>query len=386
MSGLLNELRAIALRSLRRMYRPDERLFAFRLRRRGGEDVLEGASVRYSAMALIGLANEPADVARHVLRGESSEELCDQLVARLSGVRDLGDVAATLWAAALLERPSAIPAFQRLIELDPLSSEHSTVERAWALTALCANNAELMRPELATSLANQLIATFRPGSGAFLHSLPEARQSRMRRHVSCFADLVYPVIALSRYGVRAKRADCLDIAEQCASAMCEGQGADGQWWWHFDNRSGEIVERYPVYAVHQDAMAPMALFAAEECCGADFGGPIRRGLEWLDHAPEIGGSLIDRKADTIWRKVARREPNKMSRGIHAACSALHLGWKMPGLEAIFRPTLVDFESRPYHMGWILHAWPEHRVRQFSSRWEGEKHEGRPGGVAVASSV
>jgi hypothetical protein len=30
---------------------------------------------------------------------------------------------------------------------------------------------------------------------------------------------------------------------------------------------------------------------------------------------------------------------------------------MPGINRIFHPNQVDYESRPYHMGWILLAWP-----------------------------
>jgi len=56
----VSRLRALAIRGLARMYRPEEGLFAFRIRRRGEELLLEGSSHRYTAMALIGLAGEGA--------------------------------------------------------------------------------------------------------------------------------------------------------------------------------------------------------------------------------------------------------------------------------------------------------------------------------------
>ncbi|MBK8269557.1 MAG: hypothetical protein IPK83_15140 [Planctomycetes bacterium] len=164
------------------------------------------------------------------------------------------------------------------------------------------------------------------------------------------------------------------------------QGHSGQWWWHFDTRTGQVIEEYPVYAVHQDAMAPMALFAAEQACHADVGRNIRRGVEWLTHAPEINGSLIDPESDLIWRKVARREPNKLSRGVNAALSAVRTGWRAPVLGSLFRPVRIDYESRPYHMGWILYAWPTQRIEEFATRRKGKADESHTFAVADAPSV
>jgi hypothetical protein len=118
--------------------------------------------------------------------------------------------------------------------------------------------------------------------------------------------------------------------------------------------------------VHQDAMAPMALFAAEEVTGADFSTAIDLGLTWLARAPELsGGSLIDDKADLIWRKVARREPRKVSRYVQAATSRAHPSLRVPGLGVLFPPVAVDYEDRPYHPGWLLYTWSPARV----ARWE-----------------
>ena len=57
-SDLVRTLRSIAIHSLARMYYPERRLFAFRLRRDGAGEILEGVSRRYTATVLIGLAGE----------------------------------------------------------------------------------------------------------------------------------------------------------------------------------------------------------------------------------------------------------------------------------------------------------------------------------------
>jgi hypothetical protein len=148
--------------------------------------------------------------------------------------------------------------------------------------------------------------------------------------------------------------------------MCRLQGADGQWWWHYDARTGRIVEKYPVYSVHQDAMGPMALFALENAGGPGHDEAVERSLHWLFEPTEINESLVDARVELIWRKVARREPNKLSRTAQALASRVHSALRVPGVDAIFPPESVDFESRPYHMAWLLHAWSAERVGRLSS--------------------
>ena len=82
--------------------------------------------------------------------------------------------------------------------------------------------------------------------------------------MTCFADFVYPIQALSHYHMALGCPEAMDAATRCADRMCKLQGPAGQWWWHFDVRTGQGVERYPVYAVHQEAMAPMALRALRQ--------------------------------------------------------------------------------------------------------------------------
>jgi hypothetical protein len=140
--------------------------------------------------------------------------------------------------------------------------------------------------------------------------------------------------------------------------MCERQGTAGQWWWHYDARTGSVLDGYPVYAIHQDAMGPMALFAVMAAPGRDYTGAIDRSLAWLESSPELGGaSLVDEKADLIWRKVARREPRKATRYLQAAASAIHPGLRVPGTDVLFPPRSIDYEDRPYHLGWLMHAFP-----------------------------
>lgn len=350
------------MRALSRMYLPEQNLFAFRMRRSDRQNMLEGVSARYTAIVLIGLSSEPDAVAQEVLHGDSPQAVCGRLTEGIERTTNLGDVALTLWAALCVEPDAAPKIVDRLMALNPAEASCTTVELAWSLTALSMDSSpDATVADLAHRVAARLKASYDPASRLFPHWPVGAAASVFRGHVTCFADWVYPVQALAYYYQRTNDQQAADIAIASAACMCELQGADGQWWWHFDVRSGRVVERYPVYSVHQDAMAPMALIALREACGVDHMPAIERGLNWLNHSSEIGGTLVDREADLIWRKVARREPGKLSRSVQALASWAHPAVRVPGLGQVFRPSAVDYECRPYHLGWLLHAWPAHTL-------------------------
>jgi hypothetical protein len=338
------------------MYRPAERLFAFRLRKNGAGEVLEGVSRRYTATVLIGLASEDRRVATEILGRHSPQDVCDRLLDDLERMEDLGEVALTAWAAQALDHSRAAAAIRALRQREPGQRPYPMVELSWALTAL-AVDPQKSDPAQADVTAQALLASFQSQSALFPHWSAGYAAPKLRAHVSCFADFVYPIQALSYYHLATGNTRARETACRCAARMCELQGPAGQWWWHFDCHTGRVVENYPVYAVHQEAMAPMALFALAKAGGPEYPAAVAKSLQWLVSPPEKPGSLIDEERQVIWRKIARREPRRLVRGLQAAASCLHPGLRVPGLGCLFPPTAVDYESRPYEMGWILHAWP-----------------------------
>lgn len=356
----VNHLRAMAVRGLQRMYVPSERQFYFCLRKGPDGIAPEGRSRRYSAISLIGMATLDAGTCSQILSGQTVQDVCNRLNEDVSGVENLGDVALGLWAAKAIGYADRSRFWERLRALRPADGVHPVVEVAWSLDAACLD-AEHDKDKLADRIAERLMAAFPEQSSVFPHVLGA---SGWRSHVSCFADMVYPIHALSNYARMTGNRRALEAATRCAARICHAQGSAGQWWWHYDSRTGDVIEGYPVYAIHQNAMGPMALFALKEAGGTDFTGPLQKGLDWLAHSPEIGASLIDPEADLIWRKVARREPGKLSRYLQAAASRLHPALRVPGMNALFPPVAIDYENRPYHLGWLLYAWPETRARNW----------------------
>lgn len=346
-----------AVRALSRMYDPRERLYCHSLRFLGQQLRPRGVSRRYTATVLLGLSRSPADWQRKALDGHDAEQPLARLSDDLEQMTDIGEVALTLWAARAWGHPSANSACQRLRALRPESADIPTVELAWCLSALSANYVTPGDSLLARQLAHRLIQSAGP-AGLFPHWPGSSGRRWARAPVCCFADQVYPIQALTLHHILASSGESLTAASRCGMALRQLQGRDGQWWWHYDVRTGRVVEGYPVYSVHQDAMAPMALAVLQEASGAEFDESINRGLAWLEHAGEINGSLIDRSHDVIWRKVARSEPGRLARHCQATACRIHSALRVPGLGLLFRPTRIDFETRPYHMGWILYAWAE----------------------------
>jgi hypothetical protein len=349
--------------------------FAFTLRAArgaGGGTRLqpEGTSLRYAVIAALGLMRLPESGSREVLGGEHCEDLVGRLAKRLDDLTDRGDVALICWAAAQSGHSELPHALDRLRELDrpygldrrrgvDRQREHDraddpldVVSAAWVLTALVAarSRADTER-HLEFSRCRLLAARHE----VFPHLIGGA-QPWYRSHLGSFADQVYPVQALARLHASGDDPQALAVAERVAAAICRAQGVAGQWWWHYDARTGDVVEGYPVYSVHQYAMAPMALFDLAEAGGRDHSDAVCRGLRWLASRPETSEDMISDDPPVIWRKVARGDQKKVVRGAAAAVTRIRRGARLPGVDLLFRPGAVDHECRPYELGWLLYAW------------------------------
>jgi hypothetical protein len=356
------DLRPMCVRALRRMYDKELNLFCFTMRRGPNGEQPEGVSHRYTAITLIGLAAQYEDLSEQIMGEGGKDASYRQLLGDVPHMTSLGDVALSLWAAVASQRPETEKVYESLLRFDPALAPHPTVEIAWALTALCYSPRFFTDSKLADALANRLLKSFNADAGLFPHWQGEPRTQAWRAHVTCFADWVYPVHALSHYHMLSQSEPAIEAARLSAGRMSRLQGRGGQWWWHYDVRNGHVLESYPVYAVHQDAMAPMAFFALEDACGAKYDECILRGLEWLLKSPERNDSLIDHQADLIWRKVARWEPGKFVRGAQAFMSRIHPSLRFPAVNLFFPAAVIDHECRPYHLGWLLYAFSDRRIK------------------------
>ena len=345
------------------MYRADRDEFAFtRIFTTSGARPaahLSGTSLRYAAIVALGVAWLPADQQRAQLGGHTLDDFVTRLVKRQAVSRNLGDIALIAWSAAQIDHPLTADAIRRLGEFDRRTAPEYVVEAAWVVSALAAARAQVDVEEHLAQARRRLLDSVVPGSPVFPHATGPGLVKPYRDHVACFADQVYPVQALARLHHSGDDPAALDAARTTAAQICRLQGPEGQWWWHYDARTGEVIEGYPVYAVHQHAMGPMALLDLAEAGGDDYDEPIRRGLRWLLGPAELGAGgepmLLDDDGLTV-RKVYRGDPRKIVRGLHTVTTRARAGLRLPVINRVYRPSSLDRECRPYEFGWLYFAW------------------------------
>jgi hypothetical protein len=362
----VSEMIDLSVRGLPPCIVDDEFVFT----RRGRQDdggrwtaVPEGRSVRYAAIVALGAATLPEEGQRAALKGATARDVTERLIRRLPEVTGLGDAGLICWAAAETGHKDLELALGRLTEIESrlaVDDQVYTVEAAWALAALVAvavaggdkGDARLARwrGRLLSGLARDRLYrhVLGPASGPLV--------PWYRAHVGCFADQVYPLQALARLHALTGDGAALAAAEQVAAGICAAQGAEGQWWWHYDARSGHVVEGYPVYSVHQLSMGPMALLDLADAGGRRHLDEIVLGLHWMTERPETDEPLVVPELGLTWRKAARDDPHKLVRGTRAAATLLRQGSRLTVLDRVYPPVAVDRECRPYELGWLLYAW------------------------------
>jgi hypothetical protein len=312
-----------------------------------------GRSPRYGAIVALGLLRLPEQGQRQALGGASASQLIGHLGSQLAQIRDLGDVAMITWAAAEAGHGIVPDALARLAQLDRAAVQPSVVDAAWTVSALVAARQQADVEEHLTQARQRLLAARR---GAAYPHLTGGAGPWHRSHIGSFADQIYPVQALARLHRSAGDPAALRVANDIAGVICQAQGASGQWWWHYDARTGAVVEGYPVYSVHQHAMAPMGLLDLADAGGDDHLREVCSGLSWLTGAPETSEPIMLQKPPVAWRKVARSDRRKLVRGARAFSTRLHPGFRLAMLDHVFQPGSVDHECRPYEMGWLPVAW------------------------------
>jgi hypothetical protein len=355
----LGELADLAIAGLPPMLDPASRLFCHRMVRTPNGLVREGLSLRYSAIALLGLR-------RLESRGKKLpieiQPILDALLESTGWMDNIGDLGLMLWLLAELA-PDRLNNFyeamnlEQALERHPGVQEGRTMELAWFLTGLsCAVIASCEELPGMTDLAAGTYRCLEQNvgeSGIFGHQASRATFGGMLRgRIGSFADQIYAIYAITRFVAAFEQDGPLSTARNCAEAICATQGSRGQWWWHYDSYSGRVVRGYPVFSVHQDAMAPMALLSLGKIVGEDFSEFVAKGIRWVGGHNELGVDLRDRSAGVIWRGI------HLTTKFHMYLDDF-LGMIRNRRDAgEQRNAAVLGECRPYELGWLLYAFAE----------------------------
>lgn len=349
------ELINVSVHGLTQMFDAEKQLFHFRVRRSKNKIIKEGHSRRYTIISLLGLHKYEEQGLESPI---SVQRILTSLLNDIKTIDNIGDIGLLLWLCALAS-PKNLKEIYSHLKLDnilksyPDAYEGRTMELAWFLTGLSHSALALEEyskslEELATRTYQFVIANY-GDKGIFGHQNKVSLIGKIRGRVGSFADQVYPIYAFSKFSKAFGSGESLKIALECAETICKHQGTLGQWWWHYDELTGNVIGKYPVYSVHQDGMAPMALFAISEVSGKDFSSHIYKGLNWIGKANELKFDLIDSEEKMIWRSFYR---NKHKMYFEEALSMMHLNSNKKKCQDI----KINFECRPYHFGWLLYAF------------------------------
>jgi hypothetical protein len=229
------------------------------------------------------------------------------------------------------------------------------MELSWLLTGLSIakeRHGTMLRnhDELAKKIHGLILSNY-GGKGIFYHVGKTGISGRLRGKIGSFADQVYPSYALSVFSNAYKIKDSIVPAIETMKTICRLQGEQGQWWWHYDAKSGELLGRYPVYSVHQYGMAPMTLFEVGGRAGLDFSHFINLGLGWIAGNNEVGESLINREHFMIWRSISQNKILRYQEELSALITKREgISRNRVGSVKVLR------ESRPYCFGWLLYSF------------------------------
>lgn len=329
-----------------------------------GEWKISGVSLRYAAISQIGLGRW---IEYHPEDRVHLPDLWLRIVDNHHRITHIGDLALALWAG-IESKASNSRLFADAVS-DAWQNQGYTcnaVELAWILQACTlAMRQDDLQPYVQTlmeEVKNRLLTLFQSQQSLFRRHNRGGFKEAVSRRIACFADQVYPILALCTYGQFFEDNQCIEVAQKTVERICRLQGPLGQWWWHYDTEEGKICEEYPVFSVHQDAMAPMAIMASDRLTGQNHSREIERGLRWLWGQNELNECLVLYDAGIIWRDIEKRELAKISRSVRALLCVANLKLLHTLAGRSFLGFCINHECRPYHLGWILYAWADYDSR------------------------
>lgn len=207
-----------------------------------------------------------------------------------------------------------------------------------------------------------------PGTGLPRHSL-----ARYRDHIVSFGSLVYFLRGLHEYAEAFDSDEARGTFRTALQRVLALQGDDGGWPWLIDVRSGLPFDLYPIFTVHQDSMAMLFLFPAE-----DYGIPgaaeaIERSVQWNFGNNELGARMVvSEPYPWIYRSIERGERWPRARRYLRAMG------RAPRTYPARSPHVrINRECRSYHLGWVLYSWSSpirySRLEACTAACDGDAH-------------
>ena len=349
-------LNSLALRSLVSLFDEKEMLFSRRVTLTENGFVRDRTSRKRTIIALLGLQRlaetggaPPIDVTsiRNIILGDTT------------WVRSVEDLGLLTWftAECVPERLGKLLNeldFSKALNTYSDGRQARTRGLAWFLAGIA--HAQLTCPGTLQDLTDVAVDTYhllrdnQSEGGIFGHAMfPRLLQQTFCNRFGTFADQIYAIYALTTFGRAFQIEEPLESALGCANAVRALQGQMGQWWFLYDKHACRVVNRYPVFSLHQDGIAPVGLLALGEATGQSFHASIYKGLSWIAGANELRNDLRNLDQGLIWDSIGPRRP--IANYWEGALSFMNIS-RGPQAKSL----RIRYEARPDHFGWLLYAF------------------------------
>jgi hypothetical protein len=356
------DLAELSLEALPPMFDEQTGLFCQKAVADGDVYSNRGSNVFYTAMSTVGILRQPVRPPESVFPLGRALDKLHEIAAAGTSPEVLANV---IWASVLAEDRRGERLTKELAGRDDLrhceSAALGHVINGLAIAAEAYPEQSGRAIEAARRCGVELLARFSPAADLFR---PIAGRTGLRstliHDVTSFAAQVYPLHGLANF-YRVTGETPAPALARVAGRIVDAQGPLGQWWWLYSTKGRAILEGYPVYSVHQDGMAFMALLPVEALGLGAYRKPLALGLEWLSDRNELSTDLVRRDPPIVFRNIQRAGSDAdgmfgISRGNLARVVARSL---RPGADHnVADPAALEVlrECRPYHLGWLLHAF------------------------------
>jgi hypothetical protein len=348
-------LNSLALRSLVSLFDEKEVLFSRRITLTENGFLRERASRRGTIIALLGLQRLaesgealPFDVAKigEVVGGDTR------------WVRSIEDLGLLTWFTAECV-PERLGKLLKELDFSKALGTYSDGRQACTRGLSCflagIAHAQLACPGTLQDLTDVAVETYhllrdnQSEGGIFGHAMfPNFLPQTFSNRFGTFADQIYAIYALGTFGRAFEIEEPIDSALGCANRVRALQGEMGQWWFLYDKSSCRVVNRYPVFSLHQDGIGPVALLALGKTTGQSFEDSIYKGLSWIAGANELSKDLRSLDQGLIWDSIGPRR--RIANYWEGALSFMNIS--LPRANSL----RMLYEARPDHFGWLLYAF------------------------------
>ncbi len=183
--------------------------------------------------------------------------------------------------------------------------------------------------------------------------LPKHELSLRGNFVS-FGGITYFLMALTHYARTFNDNSIKTLFDESVKRVLLLQGKNGEWPWFIDSSTGNVMDWYQTYSVHQDSMAMLFLLPAFDSGVEGTEDAICKSYKWLFGNNQLQKAIMNQDPFFIYRSIKQNQfaerPMRIIKSVTNKIMRRNANLKDP------QSLVINKECRSYHIGWIIYAW------------------------------